>query len=201
MEPGDYILIQCGHNDGGTPGEGKDGGSLRGLGGETVEIRGETVHSFGWDMRQYIAEARSRGAIPIVLSPTVRNEWQDGKVERRPLPTPGQLSPGHRPDLPTVSFIGDSTVKNGRDSGSDGLWGWAHPVASHFDRARTTIENQALGGMSSRTYRSAGHWKNVLALVKAGDFVVMQFGHNDSSAINDRQRARGTLGGPSSGLA
>ncbi|MGC4074294.1 MAG: hypothetical protein QM760_17630 [Nibricoccus sp.] len=49
--------------------------------------------------------------------------------------------------------------------------------------------------MSSRTYLTGGHWAKVLEMIKPGDFVIMQFGHNDSSAVNDNTRARGTLKG------
>ena len=44
--------------------------------------RSETVHTFGWYMRKYVADAKSRGAVPIILSPVPRNKWKDGKVVR-----------------------------------------------------------------------------------------------------------------------
>ena len=52
-----------------------------------------------------------------------------------------------------------------------------------------------MGGLSSRTYISSGHWERTLALVKPGDVVIMQFGHNDASPVNDDKRARGTIRG------
>jgi hypothetical protein len=83
MKPGDYVLLQFGHNDPGGVGVGMDRGSLPGLGEETVTITNragqvETVHTYGWYMRASIAEAREKGATPIVLTPTVRNEWAGG---------------------------------------------------------------------------------------------------------------------------
>ena len=62
--------------------------------------------------------------------------------------------------------------------------------------------NRAVGGLSSRTYLTQGHWERALTLVKPGDFVVIQLGHNDSSALNDdasvppeKRRSRGTIKG------
>ncbi len=98
LQPGDLVLIQFGHNDGGALNEEPPGstrplrarGSLPGIGGETVEIdnvltgKHETVYSFGWYLRRMIADARARGATPILLSPTIRNIWAEGRVERGP---------------------------------------------------------------------------------------------------------------------
>jgi lysophospholipase L1-like esterase len=57
------------------------------------------------------------------------------------------------------------------------------------------LKNSALGGTSSRTYQTKGLWEEVLKELKKGDFVLMQFGHNDGGAINDDSRARGTIKG------
>jgi lysophospholipase L1-like esterase len=97
----------------------------------------------------------------------------------RPTIRTGVLHPGYNPALPTLFLIGDSTVKNSWDEGADDLWGWGHPLVGFFDASKINVENQALGGTSSRSYITGGHWERVLALVKPGDFVMMQFGHND----------------------
>lgn len=103
------------------------------------------------------------------------------------------------PALPSIILIGDSTVRNGHDDGQgkgqDGQWGWGNPLAAYFDPARVNVVNRAVGGLSSRTYITSGHWERSLALVKAGDIVLMQFGHNDAGPVNDDKRARGTLRG------
>lgn len=97
---------------------------------------------------------------------------------------------------PTLYAIGNSTVRTGtRGDGANGQWGWGAPIADFFDRSRINVENKAMGGTSSRTFRSGGFWLPVLDQLKPGDFVIMQFGHNDSSPINDESRARGTLPG------
>src|SRR5665647_27352 len=94
-----------------------------------------------------------------------------------------------------VYTIGDSTVKNGRGDGSGGLWGWGDPFALFFDTTKVKVENHALGGTSSRTFQTKGLWEAVRTKLKKGDYVLMQFGHNDGSALNDSSRARGTLKG------
>lgn len=99
------------------------------------------------------------------------------------------------PKLPTLFLIGDSTVRNGRGDGAGGQWGWGDLIGPFFDQSKINIVNSAIGGRSSRTYMTDGHWDQVLGRLKPGDFVIMQFGHNDGGEINDTSRARGTLRG------
>lgn len=136
--------------------------------------------------------ARSTGT-PAAALPAAVNTDPSATARNLPLPTPAN------PALPSLILIGDSTVRNGRDDGQGkgeaGQWGWGHPVAAYFNQDRINVVNRAIGGLSSRTYLTGGHWERTLALVKAGDVVVMQFGHNDASAINDNSRARGTIAG------
>jgi lysophospholipase L1-like esterase len=96
--------------------------------------------------------------------------------------------------LPTLFIIGDSTVKNGSGKGADGLWGWGDPIAGYFDKSKITVVNRALGGRSSRTYLTEGLWAKVLADMKAGDFVLMQFGHNDGGSLT-QGRGRASIKG------
>jgi len=87
-----------------------------------------------------------------------------------------------RPALPTLFLIGDSTIRNGRGDGIDGLgqWGWGDPLAAWFDPAKINVVNRAVGGTGARTFMAQGYWDKVLALLKPGDIVIMQFGHNDN---------------------
>ncbi|HEX9600595.1 MAG TPA: GDSL-type esterase/lipase family protein, partial [Mariniflexile sp.] len=96
---------------------------------------------------------------------------------------------------PTVYTVGDSTVKNGRGDGSGGLWGWGDFIGQFLDSTKVSVENHALGGTSSRTYQNLGLWDAVNNKLKAGDYVLIQFGHNDNGPINDTIRARGTIKG------
>jgi lysophospholipase L1-like esterase len=105
------------------------------------------------------------------------------------LPRPADLS------LPSLFLIGDSTVRNGRGDGANGQWGWGDFVGEYFDQQKINVVNRAIGGLSSRTFLTQGHWNRVLALVKKGDFVMMQFGHNDGGAVNDFSRARASIKG------
>jgi lysophospholipase L1-like esterase len=92
---------------------------------------------------------------------------------------------------PTLFIIGDSTVRNG----TSGQRGWGDPIADHFDRTRINVVNKARGGRSSRTYITEGLWDELLAQLKAGDFVMIQFGHNDGGPLDDAKRARGSIRG------
>lgn len=103
------------------------------------------------------------------------------------------------PGLPSLVLVGDSTVRNGYGDGQGlgavGQWGWGQVLGRFMDPARCNLVNRAVGGLSSRTYRSSGQWAATRALLRPGDVLLIQFGHNDSSPVNDRQRARGTLRG------
>jgi lysophospholipase L1-like esterase len=96
---------------------------------------------------------------------------------------------------PTLFIIGDSTVKNGQGTGGGGLWGWGDWLTPYVDTTKLRLENDALGGTSSRTFQTKGLWDKVLARITNGDFVIMQFGHNDSGPLDDTARARGTIKG------
>jgi len=83
MKPGDFVLIQMGHNDGGDISGAKPRGSLKGLGDETQQItlpngHEELVHTYGWYIRHYIEDIRGKQATPILLSLTIRNIWTPG---------------------------------------------------------------------------------------------------------------------------
>jgi lysophospholipase L1-like esterase len=89
LKPGDFVFIQFGQNDGGAVNDASRArGSLAGLGDETQEIdnlvthKHEIVHTFGWYMTKMVAEAKGKGATPILISLTVRDRWKDGHVER-----------------------------------------------------------------------------------------------------------------------
>lgn len=86
-------------------------------------------------------------------------------------------------ELPTLWLVGDSTVRNGSkgDNGPEGQWGWGAPITAYFDLDKINVVNRALGGMSSRTFYDGEQWKSLKPLIKKGDFVVIQFGANDSN--------------------
>lgn len=96
---------------------------------------------------------------------------------------------------PTIYTVGDSTVKNGAGKGDGGLWGWGDYIGQFLDTTKVRLENHALGGTSSRTFQDKGLWDVVFKKLKKGDYVMIQFGHNDDGLLNDDSRARGTIKG------
>src|ERR1039457_2236170 len=90
--------------------------------------------------------------------------------------------------LPTIFVIGDSTASNVDHRG------WADPFADYFDLTKVNVVNSARAGRSSRTFQTEGLWDKVKDNLKAGDFVLIQWGHNDGGPI-DKDRARGSLPG------
>ena len=108
----------------------------------------------------------------------------------------GLKVPGHsrRGRRPVVFTIGDSTVRNSDGSGRNGQWGWGNFLGDFLNPDSFSVENHALGGRSSRTFIEEGLWQRVLDVVEEGDYVLMQFGHNDGGEPH-RGRARATLKG------
>ena len=92
---------------------------------------------------------------------------------------------------PVVFITGDSTVKN-EDKETDGMWGWGAVANTVFDESKIEIVNAAKAGRSCRTYLNEGRWEKVYNSLKPGDFVLIQFGHNDISAI-DKPKYRGAI--------
>ena len=288
VKSNDIVLIQFGHNDGGTINDASRArGSLPGIGEETQEIdnlvtkQHEVVHTFGWYLRKMVSDVRAKGAHPILLSLTVRDEWKEGKVERgsghfgqwtreiaketrtpfvdvtdlvadkyetmgqdavmkfyphdhthfnpagadihaervvaglkglRPSPITHWLSAKGEavepdrfawlylprpvnPSLPSLFLVGDSTVRNGRGDGAGGQWGWGDYLDEHFDPTKINVVNRAVGGTSSRSFINDGYWEAALALMKKGDFVMMQFGHNDNGSPTNPPPGRASLKG------
>lgn len=105
------------------------------------------------------------------------------------LPTPAN------PALPSIILVGDSTARNGHGDGAQGQWGWGDELAPYFDTSKINVVNRAIGGRSSRTYITEGHWADTLALIKPGDIVLFQFGHNDGGIPDEPTRARSSLPG------
>jgi len=111
-------------------------------------------------------------------------------------PSPTATAPRLNPALPTLFVAGDSTAARGRGGIQQG---WRVPFADYFDPEKVNIANRARGGRSSRTFVTEGLWDQMLAEVKAGDIVLIQFGHNDGGPVNGEPaspaRTRGSLPG------
>jgi lysophospholipase L1-like esterase len=78
-----------------------------------------------------------------------------------------------------VWLIGDSTVCDQPPDRSP-VTGWGTPFKDFFDSA-VSVKNMARGGRSTRTFISEGRWQNVYDSLQEGDYVLIQFGHNDEA--------------------
>lgn len=92
--------------------------------------------------------------------------------------------------LPTLWIAGDSTVKSNAP-----MRGWGQDLGKFFDPAKINVVNHAIGGRSSRTFYTEGRWQKLLDGVKPGDWVVIQFGHNDVGRPDASSKFRGSVKG------
>ena len=107
-------------------------------------------------------------------------------------PKPGSTRKGQSPVL---FLIGNSTMRNGtRGNGSNGQWGWGYFASQYFDSEKISVENQALGGMSTRTFYT-DLWPAVREALRPGDWVIVSIGHNDNGEFFDQKRARAVIPG------
>jgi lysophospholipase L1-like esterase len=79
----------------------------------------------------------------------------------------------------TVYMIGDSTMCE-YEAKRQPLTGWGMPFKYFFD-STVQIDNRARGGRSTRTFLSEGRWQPIADSLQEGDYVLMQFGHNDEA--------------------
>jgi len=104
------------------------------------------------------------------------------KDDARPVVDDSKTTPSQirDPKLPTLFIVGDSTLNSNAP-----LRGWGQELAQFFDLTKVNVVNRAIGGRSSRTFQYEGRWDKVLAEMKKGDFVLLQFGHNDVGKYDD----------------
>ncbi len=156
---------------------------------------GDKIHTskFGAELNAYnaafgIMQSRNPLLKPLqrMLKMPIPNKWiakdrytiaKDGSVKAKPV----------------VFFTGDSTVKNA-DKDDDGMWGWASQAATIFDESKISLVNAGRAGRSTRSFIREGLWQQVYESLQPGDFVTIQFGHNDICPITD-QKARGVIPG------
>lgn len=89
----------------------------------------------------------------------------------------------------TVFMIGDSTMADKPVIPAHPERGWGQMLPTYF-KDGVRIENHAMNGRSTRSFIAEGRWKVVLERVKVGDYVIIQFGHNDEKA-EDPKRGTG----------
>lgn len=77
----------------------------------------------------------------------------------------------------TVYLIGDSTMAD-KEVKAYPETGWGIPFHYFFDSS-VRVDNRAKNGRSTRTFIEEGRWQPVVDILKEGDYVLIQFGHND----------------------
>src|SRR5207302_10485052 len=115
------------------------------------------------------------GFIPVSVA-------QQTKDDARPVVDDSKVAPEKATNnkLPALFIVGDSTLKSNAP-----MRGWGQELGAFFDSAKINVVNRAIGGRSSRTFQNEGRWNQVLAEIKPGDFVLVQFGHNDAGKYDD----------------
>lgn len=78
----------------------------------------------------------------------------------------------------TVFLIGDSTMSDKPNPETNPERGWGQMLPLFFGDS-VTVKNHAVNGRSTKSFIAEGRWQTVLDLLKAGDYVFIQFGHND----------------------
>lgn len=91
----------------------------------------------------------------------------------------------------TIFTIGDSTMANKKLEGENPERGWGQMLPRYFTED-IVIDNHAVNGRSSKSFIDEGRWDKVLAKLKRGDYVFIQFGHNDEKSDEKRHTDPGT---------
>jgi pectinesterase len=79
----------------------------------------------------------------------------------------------------TIFIVGDSTAANKDTSGGKLERGWGQLFQNYFNKNLAVVDNHARNGRSSKSFMTDGLWAKVTKLIKKGDYVLIQFGHND----------------------
>lgn len=85
----------------------------------------------------------------------------------------------------TVYLIGDSTCAAKSESARPET-GWGEKLGQHFKKG-VKVDNRALNGRSTKSFRDQGHWDKILGTLRPGDFVFIQFGHNDQKESDPKR--------------
>ena len=92
----------------------------------------------------------------------------------------------------TIFIIGDSTAANKDISNGKKERGWGMMLQKYFDPDYILVDNHAVNGRSSKSFIDEGRWDKVLEKMKPGDYVIIQFGHNDEKPKADRHTDPGS---------
>lgn len=89
-------------------------------------------------------------------------------------------APTQKQELPavTIHLIGDSTMADKKNPEENPERGWGQVLPVFFNE-KVTLKNHAVNGRSTKSFRELNHWQGVLESLQPGDYVLIQFGHND----------------------
>ena len=92
----------------------------------------------------------------------------------------------------TIFIVGDSTAANKDTSGGKLERGWGQMFQNYFNQNFVVVDNHALNGRSSKSFIDEGEYAKVTKLMKKGDYVLIQFGHNDAKTDEARHTDPGS---------
>jgi lysophospholipase L1-like esterase len=94
------------------------------------------------------------------------------------------LSPAQGPRVPRIHLAGDSTMADKPTDPPNPEHGWGQLLPEFFSDP-TMIVNHAANGRSTRSFITEGRWQALVDALRAGDWVVIQFAHNDEKIFPD----------------
>ncbi|MDY4161043.1 MAG: GDSL-type esterase/lipase family protein [Prevotella sp.] len=118
-------------------------------------------------------------------------EWEPENYDRKGNVIAKTKTAEEKKQKVRIFLCGDSTGKN-EDSNPNGMWGWGSQAYTVFDESKCTFINCAKAGRSTRTYLNENRWEEVYRTLRPGDYVLIQFGHNDIGGI-DKEKERGVI--------
>src|ERR1700744_2454962 len=90
------------------------------------------------------------------------------------------------PPKPIFYLVGDSTTNNPNPP-----WcSWGQVIANYFDTTRISVANRAIAGRSTRQFINEGRWARIMTTLKPGDFVIVEFGHNEGGKPDTTKTGR-----------
>ena len=138
-----------------------------------------------------VGRFKFQSAILLLAAVSVlRVRHQTGKATRRR----NQARPGF-----TIFMVGDSTMADKPVIPANPERGWGQMLPMYFQDG-VRIENHAVNGRSTKSFIDQGRWEAVTNLLRPGDYVIIQFGHNDEKK-NDPKRYTEPFGSFKTNLA
>lgn len=159
-------------------------GSKSQVGSPDRVMDGREPQDFNPAMKRRLFTRRGIIALCLALCAPVFAEDERPVVDDRGL----RPEKAAKESLPTLWIAGDSTLRSNAP-----MRGWGQDLGTFFDSQKINVVNRAIGGRSSRTFFTEGRWKEIENAIKPGDFVIIQFGHNDVGPLDEKGKFRGSL--------